>query len=181
MVSRNYKVSDTVGVSTVVATPVYAILDTGAGPNLVREDVLPEDWLKYRIAGDTTYQVIGASGNSLPQRGVVTIWMQLGQLRAQVRSTVVKNLAAGCKIGCQLIDRHLKITYPKENRVVLSDGTKVAILHAATHPATGETDVERGKKPTPSTKIRIARFAKIRVRSESLVEVQCEAPGLKCL
>ena len=56
MVSRNYKVSATVGVSTVVATPVFAILDTGAGPNLVREDVLPEDWLRYRVAGDTTYQ-----------------------------------------------------------------------------------------------------------------------------
>jgi hypothetical protein len=40
LASRNYKVSATVGVSTVVATPVYAILDTGAGPNLVREDVL---------------------------------------------------------------------------------------------------------------------------------------------
>jgi Retroviral aspartyl protease len=165
----------------VVATPVYAILDTGAGPNLVREDVLPEDWLKYRIAGDTTYQVIGASGNSLPQRGVVTLWVQLGQLREQVRSIVVKNLAAGCKLGCQLIDQHGKITYPKENRVVLSDGTKVAILHAATHPATGETDVERGKKPTPSTNIRIARFAKIHVSSESMVEVQCEAGRLNCL
>ena len=63
MVSRNYKVSATVGVSTVVATPVFAILDTGAGPNLVREDVLPEDWLRYRVAGDTTYQVIGAGGS----------------------------------------------------------------------------------------------------------------------
>jgi hypothetical protein len=55
-------------VSTAVATPVYAILDMGAGPNLVREDVLPEDWLRYRVAGDTTYQAIGANGRSLPQR-----------------------------------------------------------------------------------------------------------------
>ena len=90
MVSRNYKVSATVGVSTVVATPVFAILDTGAGPNLVREDVLPEDWLRYRVAGDTTYQVIGAGGRSLPQLGVVTLWVQLGRLRAQERFIVVK-------------------------------------------------------------------------------------------
>jgi hypothetical protein len=62
MASRNYKVSSTVGVTTTVATPVYAILDTGAGPNLVREDVLSEDLLRYRVAGDTTYQVIGANG-----------------------------------------------------------------------------------------------------------------------
>jgi hypothetical protein len=75
MASRNYQISATVGVSTAVSTPVYAILDTGAGPNLVREDVLPEDWLRYRVVGDTTYQVIGANGRSLPQRGVVTLWV----------------------------------------------------------------------------------------------------------
>jgi hypothetical protein len=113
MASRNYKVSATVGVTTAVATPVYAILDTGAGPNLVREDVLPEDWLRYRVAGDTTYQVIGANGKSLPQRGVVTLWVQLGRLRAQARFIVVKQLAAGCIVGCQFIDRHVKSIHPK--------------------------------------------------------------------
>jgi hypothetical protein len=61
MISRNYKVSAAVGVYTVVATPVYAILDTGAGPNLIREDVLPEDWLRYRTVEETIYQVICAS------------------------------------------------------------------------------------------------------------------------
>jgi hypothetical protein len=77
MASRNYKVSETLGESTAVATPVYAIIDTGAGPNLVREDVHPEDWLRYRVAGGTTYQVIDANGRSLPQRGVYTLWVQL--------------------------------------------------------------------------------------------------------
>jgi hypothetical protein len=181
MASRNYKVSATVGVSTSVAAPVYAILDTGAGPNLVREDVLSEDWLRYRVADDTTYQVIGANGRSLPQRGVVTLCVQLGRLRAQAQFIVVKKLASGCILGCQFIDRHVKSIHPKEKRVLLNDDMSVAILHAATHPAMGEMDVERRRKPTPSTKIRIVRFAKIPARSESLVEVQCDAPGLRFL
>jgi hypothetical protein len=147
----------------------------------VREDVLPEDWLRYRVAGDTTYQVIGANGRSLPQRGVVTLWVQLGRLRAQARLIVVKQLAAGCILGCQFIDRQVKSIHPKEKRVFLNDGTSVAIPHAATHPAMGEMDVERGRKPTPSTKIRIARSPKIPARSESLVKVQCDAPGLRFL
>jgi hypothetical protein len=146
---------------------------------LVREDVLPEDWLRYRIAEETTYQVIGASGRSLPQRGVVTLRVQLGRLRAQARFIVVKNLAAGCILGCQFIDRHVKSIHPKEKQVLLNDGTAVVILHAATLLAMGEMDVERGRKPTPSTKVRIARFAKIQARSESFVEVQCDAPGLR--
>jgi hypothetical protein len=82
LASRNYKVSATVGVSTVVATPVYAILDTGAGPNLVREDVLPEDWTRYRTTEEPSFPVVGASGRPLPQRGVLTLCVQLGQLKA---------------------------------------------------------------------------------------------------
>jgi Retroviral aspartyl protease len=164
-----------------VSTPVYAILDTGAGPNLVREDVLPEDWLRYRVAVDTTYQVIGASGRSLPQSRVVTLSVQLGRLRAQARFIVVKQLASGCILGCQFIDRHVKSIHPKEKRVLLNDGTPVAILRDSTHPAMGEMDLERGRNPTPSTNIRLARFAKIAARSECLVEVQRDAPGLRFL
>jgi hypothetical protein len=44
LVSRNYKVSATVGVNTVIMVPFRAILDTGAGPSLIREEILPEDW-----------------------------------------------------------------------------------------------------------------------------------------
>jgi Retroviral aspartyl protease len=120
-----------------VATPVYAILDTGAGPNLFREDVLPEDWLRYRIAGDPTYQVIGASGRNITQRGVFTLWVQLGRLRTQARFIVVRSLAAGFILGRKFIDRHVTSILPKEKRVLLRDGTAVAILHAATHPAMG--------------------------------------------
>jgi hypothetical protein len=43
LATRNYKVSATVGVSATMLTPVSAILDTGAGPTLIRETVLPED------------------------------------------------------------------------------------------------------------------------------------------
>jgi hypothetical protein len=64
---------------------------------------------------------------------------------------------------------------------LINDGTPVAILRDAINPATGETDVERGRNPTPSTNIRLARFAKIAARSECLVEVKCDAPGLNFL
>jgi Aspartyl protease len=116
MASRNYKVSATVGVSNAVATPFYAILDTGAGQNLVREYVLPEDWLRYRVAGDTTYQVIGANGRSLPQRGVVTRWVQLGRLRAQALFIVVKQLSAGGILGYSSSIETRKVYTPRRSQ-----------------------------------------------------------------
>ena len=44
MKSRNYKFVVSVGVSNSALAPVVAVLDTGAGPNLIREDVLPPNW-----------------------------------------------------------------------------------------------------------------------------------------
>jgi hypothetical protein len=79
----------------VVATPVYAILDTGAGPNLAREDVLPEDWTRYRSIGEPSFQVVGASVRPLPQRGVLTLCVKLGQLKVHAKFIVVKHLMAG--------------------------------------------------------------------------------------
>jgi hypothetical protein len=94
LADRNYKVSTTVGVSTVVATPVYAILNTGAGQNSVREDVLPEDWKRYRTTEEPSFQIVGASGRPLSERGVITLCVQLGQLKARTKFIFVKQLTA---------------------------------------------------------------------------------------
>ena len=94
LLSRNYKVSPTVGVTTVVATPLRAILDTGAGPNLIREEMLTEDWERYRVADAPTYKIVGAGGRRLNQKGFVTLCVQLGNLRTKARFVVVAGLAA---------------------------------------------------------------------------------------
>jgi hypothetical protein len=44
LVSRNYKVSTTVCVNTIIMVPVRAILDTGVGRYLIRDEIFPEDW-----------------------------------------------------------------------------------------------------------------------------------------
>jgi hypothetical protein len=65
LATRNYKVSATVGVTTAVSSPVRAILDTGTGPNLVREEVLPEDWERHRITGEPECHIVSAGGRRL--------------------------------------------------------------------------------------------------------------------
>jgi hypothetical protein len=85
LLSRNYKVSAIVGVTTVVATSLRAILDFGAGPNLMREEVLTEDWELYRIADAPAYKIVGAGGRHLNQKGFVTLFVHLGNLRTKAR------------------------------------------------------------------------------------------------
>jgi hypothetical protein len=115
--SRNYKVSATVGVSTVIVTAVRAILDTGSGPNLVREDLLPEDWEQYRMNDEPRYNVVGAGGKRLRQKGVISLFVELGRLRVKARFLVIAELAAECILGCQFIDRHVQSILPKEKRI----------------------------------------------------------------
>jgi Retroviral aspartyl protease len=94
-----------VGVSTVIVTAVRAILDTGAGPNLVREYLLPEDWERYRLTDEPRFNVVGAGGKRLRQKGVISMFVELGRLRVKARFLVIAELAAECILGCQFIDR----------------------------------------------------------------------------
>jgi gag-polyprotein putative aspartyl protease len=117
LATRNYKVSATVGVSATVLRPVSAILDTGAGSNLIREKVLPEDWERYRILGPPEFHIVGAGGRRLLQKGKITLTVQLGTIKVQARFIVVESLAAECILGFQFIDRQVQAIHPEEKRM----------------------------------------------------------------
>jgi hypothetical protein len=87
LTARNYKVTATVGVSATVLTPVSKILDTGAGPNLIRESALPEDWEPYRIPGILAFHIVGVGDRRLLQKGNITLTVQLGMLKVRPASS----------------------------------------------------------------------------------------------
>jgi hypothetical protein len=97
--SRNYKCCISVGVSRQILTPVRAVLDTGAGPNLIREDLLPENWELFRIPGLPLPRITNASGRRIPARGVVQLYVQMGDAIKRVRFYVTPGLAVPCILG----------------------------------------------------------------------------------
>jgi hypothetical protein len=90
-------------------------LDTEAGPNLIREKVLPEDWERYRTPGPPEYHIVVAGGRRFLQKGNITLTVQLGTIKVQARFIVVEGLAAECFLGCQFIDRQVQAIHPKKN------------------------------------------------------------------
>ena len=165
--SRNYKVSASVGVNTAVISPVRAILDTGAGPNLIRATVLPEDWERYRVFGAPTLNIVGAGGRRLRQSGTVTLHVEIGGIKLRARFLVMETLAAECILGCQFINRHVSAILPKEKHVRLSDGSLIPILRDS-DPLTPPSSQEKSPaEPLVSTKVRIAKFTTVPRRSES--------------
>jgi hypothetical protein len=106
--TRNYKISATVGVTTVIKTLQQAILYTGAGQKLILEEVLPEDWSRYRVADTPLCNIVGTRSKRIRQNDFITSFVQVGNLRTQARFIMVHSLVAECILGCHFIDRHVR-------------------------------------------------------------------------
>mgnify|MGYP003561888224 FL=1 len=91
--SQNYKLCVSLGLSLRAVTPVRAVLDTGAGPNLVREDVLPMGWQKFLVPGQALPRVNNASGRRMPVKGIVALTVQVGEMARRVRFIVASSLS----------------------------------------------------------------------------------------
>jgi hypothetical protein len=111
--SRNYKLYCSVGVSQAVLFPVRAVLDTGAGPNLVREDILPKNWERWRVPNIPLPRITNASGMQILAKGVIVLYVQLGTTVHRVRFYVAPGLAVPCILGCNFINLHVKAILPK--------------------------------------------------------------------
>jgi RNase H-like domain found in reverse transcriptase/Reverse transcriptase (RNA-dependent DNA polymerase)/Integrase zinc binding domain/Chromo (CHRromatin Organisation MOdifier) domain/Integrase core domain len=175
--SRNYKLCVSIGATANVLTPVRAVLDTGAGPNLIREDVLPKDWERLLIQDVALPRITNASGKRMPARGVIVLYVQVGGLLKRVRFFVTPGLAVPCILGCGFINLHVKTIHPKERRVELTEGGSVAISNGL--DACGAATISE-RQPTPSTKVRLSRRFVIPPRCEAHVEVTTAVEGL-CL
>jgi hypothetical protein len=154
--SRNYKVSTAVGVSTTVLSHVRAILDTIAGPNLVRASILPDDWEQYRVLGEPTLNIVGAGGRRLWQKGTVTMIVEIGRLQIKSRFFVIEGLAADCILGCLFINKHSTEILPKEKQFRLSDASVIPILRDS-DPLQPRLGIE-ARMESPSTKVCVAKL-----------------------
>jgi hypothetical protein len=111
--SRNYKLYCSFGVSKAVLFPVRAVLDTGAGPNLVREDILPKDWERWRVPNIPLPRITNASGKQILAKGVIVLYVHLGTTVHRVRFYVAPGLAVPCILGYNFINIHVKAILPK--------------------------------------------------------------------
>jgi hypothetical protein len=170
-----YKLCVSVGVSRAVLAPVKAVFDTGAGPNLVREGILPKGWERFLIPNQPLPRINDASGKRMPVRGVITLYVQVGDLVTRVRFYVVPGLGTHCILGCNFINLHVRSIHPKERRVDLNEGGSVAITSGIDAENAASAKI---REPAASTKVRLSRKTAISPRCEAHVEVTSVASGL---
>jgi hypothetical protein len=81
---ENYKISVLIGIDEGPFEPMIAVLDTGAGPNLIRVDVLPKDWkARQIIINEPKRRIQDANGNHATALATVRLACTVGTLETQ--------------------------------------------------------------------------------------------------
>jgi hypothetical protein len=110
----------------------------------------------------------------MPIRGIIVLHVQIEQFRSRVRFHVAPEMEVPCILVCSFIRRHVKCIYPGKQRVEMNEGGSVHISQglSACH------SVSEQRRPTASTKVRLARPVVVPARCEAHVEVTTAVEGL---
>ncbi len=126
---RAYVIHGSIGSSLLHMYTQRITIDTGAGPNIIRKDLVPKE-LVERIEKCNDPGMIGATGDSLQFLGVVRIVACIMDLRVRINFAVVESLPPGILLGTSFIDRFVKQIDP-QNRLVRFLRSKLAPILAS--------------------------------------------------
>jgi len=165
--SENYQVSVMIGADVWKMTPFTAVLDTGAGPNLIRTDALPDDWQQRDIiVPDASHRRIrNADGRVGGSIATVELFCLVGTLECRTQFIVVDNLAVPVILGVSFIDRYVANIQVGKGLIEFTSGDR-AVLHRR-KPVREDED----------TVIKVARAISLPPMSETNVLVNTRAEG----
>jgi len=79
--------------------PTRAVVDTGAGPNVIRADMFPEGWTECASRAPPRIQVSDASGQLLKVKAKVSLTIYVGVAAMEFEFLVVKALSVPLILG----------------------------------------------------------------------------------
>ena len=115
----HYKVTVLMGCNLVQMQTVNAVLDTGAGPNLIRGSLLPNNWQRYAQRAKSLPRIRDANNRLISVEGIIPMVLDMGSQRLRASFLVCKDLAVPALLGCSFIQRFVEAIVPQENKVVV--------------------------------------------------------------
>ena len=123
---RNYKFYADFGLGLHLLVKKLTVLDTGAGPNFVRKDELPPNYMQ-KLRPAPLLKICDANRNLIRTCGVIDLMTRIGTRLVRVEFVVCERLAAGVVLGCDFMDRFVEAIYPRRKTIELDDGSSVPI------------------------------------------------------
>jgi len=163
---NNYKIACLVGLPSGRYVPQIAVLDTGAGPNLIRANVLPPDWRSQGLLVPATPRhVRDANGRLMATIGTIRTPCRIANYTAMTDFLVVERLAVPLILGCDYIDKNIATIRPAEGIINFVNESQASLL----------IDSSPSCPPQP---LRIVTTTTLPPQSETQVLVSTPASGL---
>ena len=150
---HHYTVPLCVGPTVSSLRAMHPTLDTGAGVNLIREDMLPQDWRRFAFREARRPRVVDANGNPLLLRAFLYLFVDTGAIKMMALFHVTPRMAVPDIPGIRFINEHVLSIYPRRHRVYW------AHTQAPTNPSTPVLSVTRDGVNTPTRSARPSKVA----------------------
>jgi len=124
----NFKVKTTLSFGGEDPVSVAAVVDTGAGPSVVSEDLLPPDWRAHAWHAPTCTQIVDASGQALRALARLPLTLHLHDNPKHFPFIVVKRLSVPLIIGCDFQRQYTKAILPQDGKIEWTTGAVSDIL-----------------------------------------------------
>ena len=162
---------------------MFSVVDTGAGPNLISKELLPDDQLVKVRKNRELVNLVDANEQPLHLTGLISLPIQVGTYKATITFVAVGRLSADIILGCDFLDNHTEWIGTKSKSPILAEGTEVPIIR---RPA-GKLESSQAPPPwdqcprrreIPHSRVRVARRIILPPQSETVVSATSADAGL---
>jgi len=173
LTGSNYPVATRVWIQDGHLLATRAIIDTGSGVSLIREDLLPKEVTVCPL-DKSTPNMFDVNGNIFPITGPVTLHVRTGTNETTHSLGVVHRMSVPLLLGTPYSDAHVPIISGPRNFIQLKDKCRVPILRraVATSTVTPCDCSYKGK-----AKVQMAQQTFIEPKSKGYVKVQTAFQG----
>lgn len=160
-------------------------MDTSAGSNLIREDLLPQQSLDELDRTREIVNLSSASKHRLDVLGITTLSVTVAAHTVRVPFVVMVQLGTDVILRCHYIEKAVDSIQVQLCRVLLIDASHVPIVcrRAAVPKAQNAVNLEtiNRRNPAPKNLIRCTERTVLAPESETNMSVLCHDSGLRLL
>ena len=169
----NYKVNASVGTSRRSLKCFLSIFDTGAGPNIVRKDILSADDLSNLDKSRHIANLSSASKHPLDVLGIIYLYVDINGYCVRQPFVIASELSCDVLLGTTYIDQHVAHLYVRKRTVVLADGTaaRLHLRQSRSLERDHEEPIQVPDTESPPKLVTMARRAVLEPQSETVISV----------
>ena len=177
---KHYEIAATVGPNLRFMRSCRPVLDTGAGINLVRPNLLPENWKTFAEELPSSPSIKDANSNRLEVRYAIHLFVDTGGVKVFERFFVADRLSVPCILGTEFIERCIEGILPRRRMVVWSKRLSTSVPDQRPTPvlaclANGQWERHWVDRPA---RVRACQQLRVKGRTERWLMVTCDTPGL---